>query len=492
MTYQLWAQQKLEEYCFKNNYQFTDLISKNKLSYMFAHSHPDIELSGSDCERLESQEMRYAVFYHCMYELKSVCERCNTKYAFLKGLAIAKDIYYPYQSRKSNDIDILIEKEKVEYVLSQLALLDYKDEDGNCLDIQHLLLHCLNGHHHIDPIYKECTIGDKKIKVCVEVHVFPFEKSFELHGNVDYNFNYAADLLERCEPFNLGGFTVMRPSKNDLALILATHLSTHLFLDLSLYCYVNKPFKKYNIISLTMDIAMFARKYKAEIDWNEVLFFASLNGMEIPVLAVVQIINEIYGPVISYSPPKFVHETNNTPINVLSRVVTDIGIDKYIFSDDYECILRKYLLTKIIIPKYMGAKKTKETIKVESHSTDYKVTVAVRELPNQLVSIIIYNPKVESNHLSMELLLMADEKRNISVYIGKNYNLIWDPHTWGQTKEEELIKAYERVPSKCNNVGQELYVTVCDEDLHRIISSGEYFTEVKHIDKPNPFLSKFQ
>ena len=69
------------------------------------------------------QKLRNDAIFACMCEIRDLCDEAEIPYVFLKGLCLAAQIYDPPETRKVEDVDILV------------AEKDCRQLIQNCLDV---------------------------------------------------------------------------------------------------------------------------------------------------------------------------------------------------------------------------------------------------------------------------------------------------------------------------------------------------------------------
>ena len=231
---------------------------------------------------------------------------------------------------------------------------------------------------------------------------------------------------------------------------------------------------------------MFVYKYNERIEWERVLSYADKNGVLAPVVSCIEIINQIYGKIINL--PSINMDRCNSPIQNTSRILVDIGIDKYIFSQKIEEIIHQSIINRITrhIEKQCCAHNKEMARLVQSEEG---VIISVNSSLHGFVDIILYNKDLRSEPVMIEILLNITET-TCAAYLGDKYEEIWSKETWGKLNSHELICAYKLIDSDVIQSKDNLEIRTRDRRVVQYLSNEYVVADVQLIDEPNPFIGK--
>lgn len=144
-----------------------------------------------------------AYLFRCMCDLKNVCNYNNIKHTFIKGLGLAADIYDQPEKRKSHDIDLLVNINDVDKLLSILKAKGFYSSQNEDIANNNPMIVVDNGHHHLDSLYKDYEVEGIIKAVEVELHISPFESSYEYFGHNRRDDQYTVDVIERSQHISI-------------------------------------------------------------------------------------------------------------------------------------------------------------------------------------------------------------------------------------------------------------------------------------------------
>ena len=423
--------------CYEQGIPFDTFLQTNRL-LMFSPER-DIRYKALRAAAISEQHQMNPFLLACMSNLTQICETHSIRHAFLKGLGVSYEVYDPPAFRLSRDVDILIHISDAERFLSLLLQSGFRyREDGNALD-RDPMMRIRNGHHHLRAIYREYEIHGKVVSVALEIHVFPFECSYEFLGHAHRNDDYTAEILDRTRQIAVGDEVFSVPSPTDHLYILVMHMISHQCLDTILYLYVKKPFKYQNVTMNLVDIALFADKHKASIQSDLLCDLANRHGNNHPLQYTLRLIEWLFPGVDFGFPTIPCDELPQTPLAQVCRLFHQIPPDDYLFSSNLKVSLDTLvgsLINKNIdcIPDDFEIMKQNDSISIKAHDLR----------PGELYSINIYSP--ESLSESSEYILQVGEG-HATLSKDDGYRFLWDPATFGICREDELSRCYYEIGS---------------------------------------------
>lgn len=426
--------------------------------------------------RQRKQEKYNKFILKGMSELLTIAERAGISVVFFKGLTLANEIYSPAEVRLFGDVDILVEKERIEDFIRLMIRNGYKGE--KCTILSQIMQQIYVGHLHADPLYKEYEIDGESCVVCVEVHVAFGENSYEFMGTAEKNCRYEGEVLQRLTLCNVQGEKFPIPNNTDMLYILISHMVVHAVVDPLLYLYVNKPFCQGKVIRMLVEIALYI-KIK-EIDWD--LFkrivesYDAVTQIEFTAKLIYALCQE-KTPIgeLSYSrscPRSF------RPIDVVCSMLMDVGVDCLLGRGDLKERVDDYMKAKIerdsrkqdpqikfdgdkmIIPYYRVGKKGV-----------YSIQCYVAD------NMIVENKCVRSD---CEWILLNDDRIRV---FRQNFSPLWNTDTYGSIEEEELGTCYEEIDGFQVEDG---YIRIPSI----LGTKNKVFFVIKEIDSVNPFINK--
>ncbi|MBR4866173.1 MAG: nucleotidyltransferase family protein [Clostridia bacterium] len=408
----------------------------------------------------------------CMSDLTQICKTHGIRHAFLKGLGVSYEVYDPPASRISRDVDILIHISDAEHFLSLLLRsgFHYK-EGGNALD-RDPMMRIRNGHHHLRAIYKEYEIRGKVISIALEIHVFPFECSYEFLGHARRDDDYTAEVLDRTRQVSIGDEVFSVPSPTDHLYIMAMHMISHQCLDTILYLFVKKPFKHQNVTMNLVDIALFAHKHKDSIQPDLLCDLANRHGNHHPLQYTLRLIEWLFPGVDFGFPVIPCNELPQTPLAQVCRLFRQIPPEDYLFSSNLKASLDS-LVGKLICQKIDYAPSG-----FEITTQNNCITITTRNLrPGNLYSINVYSPEAPSEDFEY-ILQVGEDHATLSKDDG--YRFLWDPATFGICQEDELSRCYYETDS----------LPLADQLSFTIPGGINARVHIQPIHQVNPFTSK--
>ena len=423
--------------CHEQGIPFDTFLQINRL-LMFSPER-DVFYKALRAAAISEQHQMNPFLLACMSDLTQICETHSIRHAFLKGLGISYEIYAPPASRISRDVDILIHISDAERFLSLLLQSGFHyREDGNALD-RDPMMRIRNGHHHLRAIYREYEIHGKVVSVALEIHVFPFECSYEFLGHAHRDDDYTAEVLDRARQITIGDEVFSVPSPTDHLYIMAMHMISHQCLDTILYLYVKKPFKYQNVTMNLVDIALFVAKHKDSIQSDLLCDLANRHGNNHPLQYTLRLIEWLFPGIDFGFPTVPCDELPQTPLAQACRLFHQIPPEDYLFSSNLKISLDSRV--RSLISK--KADSIPDGFEIIKRNDSISIT-ASNLRPGDLYSINVYSP--ESLSESSEYILQIGENH---ATLSKNdgYRFLWDPATFGICQEDELSRCYYKIGS---------------------------------------------
>jgi len=456
--------------CATQNISFDTFLQTNRL-LMFPPER-DMRYKALRAAAISEQHQMNPFLLACMRDLSQICKTHGVRHAFLKGLGVSYEVYDPPASRLSRDVDILIHISDAERFLSLLLQsgFHYK-EGGNVLDLDPMM-RIRNGHHHLRAIYKEVEIHGKVISVALEIHVFPFECSYEFLGHAHRDDDYTAEILDRARPITIGDEVFSVPSPTDHLYIMVMHMISHQCLDTILYLFVKKPFKHQNVTMNLVDIALFADKHKGSIQPDLLCNVSARHGNNHPLQYILRLIEWLFPGVDFGFPPIPCDQLPGTPLAQVCHLFQQIPPEDYLFSSKLKESLDSLVRSSI-------SKKTDCTpdgFEIIKHNDSLSIT-ADNLCPGSLYSINMYSPESLSD-CNEYILQISEDKATLSKDDG--YRFLWDPATFGICRENELSRCYYKIGS----------FPLSDRLTFTIPVGINFRVHIQSIRQVNPFTSK--
>lgn len=470
----------LYTYCVSNQKSFDDFVKENKLSQLL----PSIVSLNNSSQHIMRmlQNIRNKAFFQCMHELKSVCEGLGIKYAFIKGLILADDLYNPREARSYSDIDILVSLHDVAELLTILAQRGYMNEEKRPPSAANALKRIENGHHHLTAIHKSFMVGANSINVAIEIHVSPIAAGFRFQGEIKSDFTYTEAVLSRTTPRIIDGECFQTPAITDTLYILAMHLTAHACLDTILYLFLCKPFTLSPVLKMTIDIALFLDKYSDAINWEQLANIADRYNTGEMLSLVFYLIHEIYG--IQSCPNNFFNQVHSRP-NAYSEVCRLLKMIPYKEYANHSHIKNR---VDAIVKKNAFIRGDSLPVGAVIGRRDNNLQIQLlKPCCEALYCVDIYNTDTEIDGICREYLLEI-AKGKIKVYHDNGYRIFWDPMLCKHYGFNDIMLCYDE--SNATIYMDKRYVTITIKDEEIGFDSNQVSVQVMEINKANPLLTK--
>jgi hypothetical protein len=212
-------------------------------------------------EEIRRQIIRALVLLGHQSRLAAALETASIPAAWLKGLALAEQLYGRFEARDCVDLDLLVSERDLGRVGGVLGELGFQRSDG-------IDTHPVSSHHQV-----WLSNAGQPGGVMVEVH-------HRLAGPAGCQPR-AARIIERSRVVQIQGRPFRVPAIEDELLILALHAHQH----------------HYGMLRCLMDVAEYVKRYGAEIDWEKLWSDARTYRCEGRLAAALWVAEQVLGDV---------------------------------------------------------------------------------------------------------------------------------------------------------------------------------------------------
>ena len=378
------------------------------------------------------QKLRNDAIFACMCEIRDLCDEAEIPYVFLKGLCLAAQIYDPPETRKVEDVDILVAEKDCRQLIQNCLDVGFSFKGDIHNDVNAPYLRIQNGHMHAEVLYKEYDTGSGRISIPLEIHVSPNERCYEMYGRILESNGYTEELLARACPITIQmpgetEETFMIPGTEDNFYIQSLHMIMHLGLDQVLYLFVDKPWQSQSVLKQALDLVLFAEKERP--DWKAIEKLATENDHLEEYICVVGILNRIWGTDIPIEERKKVEDSvYNRPIDLVCRILDRIDIQTIMGNDaslkkavDHE-ICQWIRRQKDSLPEGMQVSRSEDSVML---SVNTETTKTGR------YALTLYVATDDNEWKIWDYLIELSEKELV-LYQSNGYHMIWDPETYGK------------------------------------------------------------
>ena len=475
-----WIADKLKTFCKINQFSYISFIRRHKLGALLPSAS-----SNNYSQQLISwhvQKQREQLLLQCMIDLRNSCDKLGIDYAFLKGLALATDLYALSYMRSVGDIDILVNVEDVPVLLRDLAQRGFKEIDGSSLCIDQALKRVQNGHHHLTAIKKRYYSEHHSEEIEVEIHVTPTAGGYRFYGWVDQDLTYTSELLSRTRKIYISDIDFSFPGITDTLYTLALHLTSHICIDLILYLYMNKPFTYMSVIRMTIDIVLHLTKYSHEIDWDYLGVLTDKYCSREMLVYVIGIIYDIYG--VNYLPEQWKKSNSNisNSYSDICIILSKIPITEYVLYNNLKAnidliVKKRVALLGDCIPQNI-------ILYRDAHRVKIQVPLHQDEV---MYCVDIYNTDLFTDQICSEYIIVCSHN-SISVYKDNGYRQYWDPEMCKDYGPDDIWNCYVPVNFNVHHTSDHIQIELSEDCVGFVIEST--IVSIKVISSVNPFISK--
>lgn len=473
------ASDKLQLFCERKGKPYLDFVNENHLqSYLTNLS--GIQAHVGHVARAVQYRQNEGIL-RCMVELHDVCSRLGIRYAFMKGLCVATLLYDVREARSFGDVDILVSPGDAKALTCCLLQEGFKFEVG--VDPEAGINRLNNGHHHMKQLFKNYNMGSYTQDVTLEIHGFPNDCGYELYGESAYDVRFTDELLTRREVIRIDGCEVYTLGKTDHFYQLLLHAASHLALDTALYLYVNKPFQSTSALPWLIDLALFAARFRDDVDWNAIMALAERQNSCATVSWLLGIVAELFDQPALCKPGQ--DRKTDIPLEVVSRIYAAMD------PADYLLFHREQPLIDRLVKSAVRDLGDRTIPGVTMERDDEKIHIAIAPLPegetHALYSVQITCVNDRCDDFCREVMVQIAENRAI-VYRDNGYRLVWDPATFGTLRDEELDRCYDIVVEMPLKRGEHTKITITQSDVGFSLVSARIL--VQKVESFNPFRNR--
>ena len=258
-----------------------DIINKNNISFLVSDMVKDDKIA---YRKILARKMIQKMFYDLVQEelgnLIDEYDKAGIKLVFVKGIFLTADLYENMSDRSSKDIDVSIRKDDFLKSHNLLKKMGYVCKDFTDDEIRNDRHWEYFREQHI--CYEKMY---KKIKIYLEVHgnIVNAGEAFDIDTDEFINNSNKVDILN-LQPY------ILSPEYN--LIYLALHFIKHVPLNYTHYSIMGLN-PEINIGNL-VDIALFIKKYKDEIDWEAFYVLTKKMNVVRYIYAAVKLMNDIF------------------------------------------------------------------------------------------------------------------------------------------------------------------------------------------------------
>lgn len=219
------------------------------------------------------------------------------KLIFMKGLALAKELYPHPETKISSDLDVLVAPTQLYEILQLCRYLGYQSDVFGDL-YKAVEKHFAGTEPHFQPIKKESVVSGIPFQIILEIHTQVYAQT--LH-QIDINRDLVTQsALERAVPFNFTEqILVYTYHPVDYLLFLMMHMVKHIFHEtLGVLAYGHSP--SYQSFTQLTEIAMYYHKHQKEMEMEKIVCRAVEWGMLSELYFSIKIIQQIYPDFFNY------------------------------------------------------------------------------------------------------------------------------------------------------------------------------------------------
>lgn len=281
-------------------------LEYHKLSSIFwdrvRFSHRQEELHPDAAAKLENICLKTAasntVLYEQLKKFLNLADNLGVETIVLKGSLTAEFLYKNISLRPNNDIDVLVNRDKLDLLDANLPAIGYSGKSTNSLSL----------HREKHPVYQHLKLGP-----LLEIHYIP-GKNF-IHAVDDFRF-----ILDSSIIVPLGGFQARILSPENMLIYECFHLSKH---------ETNRLFKdKSGFLLKILDLLLLIKLYAEKINWDYIAKYSHEWNIRSSVYFYLKMLRDVFGA----DTPENLLDKNNpvpSPAEIFSEACRMAWDDEY-------------------------------------------------------------------------------------------------------------------------------------------------------------------
>lgn len=396
----------------ENDTDFLSLINIHGLEMILNEEIKDIDQNNYERARknIYEQNERYKLFASEIEKIASLAYSHGLNLLFMKGITIANELFEPIGLRKSFDMDLFIDYTEVELmdgILFELGYFHLESEKNYTNSIQHIKKYksIRDELTHITVYHKFVNFLGEKMRLDLDLHIHCCHYMPEIKKESSESF-FSRSRWVKYPEMNL---EIKVLEIHDAFIQLTAHFIRHYYWEYFRFLRGEKHFRLR--IDLLFEMALFLKKNKCVIDWNEMLKRAfTVNQFE-PLFITIKLLTNfslleldgIYQKLLN------VYENNDFKNGLSSHFVNSVS--KLEIKDQYS--LCNFSLASIIY------KELREEIPI------VKIYKNIRKIAREFPSKKVYFNQnlVEINNLSLlENSKFYHEIENATTSLTINWN----------------------------------------------------------------------